>query len=200
MPRKVTRRLTLWVDKDLVGESADELLLMYKDMAEKHNDTVNRSRYPDSGFDVLTPSAEGCLEPAGYVVNGSHTQLKLKTGVRCVMDRFDPDDSDSMGWPEAFYLFPRSSISKTYCRLANNVGIIDSGYRGQLIAVFDILQNGPLPKDIREHAKPYTRLVQICCGDLRPFIVDVKMADGNDVENLISSTARGEGGFGSTGL
>ena len=31
-----------------------------------------------------------------------------------------------------FYVYPRSSISKTPLRMANSVGIIDSGYRGNL--------------------------------------------------------------------
>ena len=38
-----------------------------------------------------------------------------------------------------FYLYMRSSTaSKTPLRLANNVGIIDSGYRGNIKALFDI--------------------------------------------------------------
>ena len=35
-------------------------------------------------------------------------------------------------------LFPRSSISKTDLRLANAVGVIDSGYRGEVIVKFDL--------------------------------------------------------------
>ena len=31
---------------------------------------------------------------------------------------------------KAYYLFPRSSISKTPLRLANSIGLIDGGYRG----------------------------------------------------------------------
>ena len=34
-------------------------------------------------------------------------------------------------------LFPRSSVSKTNLRLANSVGVIDSGYRGEIILKFD---------------------------------------------------------------
>ena len=37
-----------------------------------------------------------------------------------------------------FYLHPRSSISKTKLRLANSTGIIDAGYRGHIMAMFDI--------------------------------------------------------------
>ena len=33
-----------------------------------------------------------------------------------------------------YYLYPRSSISKTPLILANSVGIIDSGYRGNIKA------------------------------------------------------------------
>ena len=32
-------------------------------------------------------------------------------------------------------LFPRSSISKTDLRLANGVGVIDSGYRGEVVFI-----------------------------------------------------------------
>ena len=34
----------------------------------------------------------------------------------------------------SYYLYPRSSISKTPLILANQVGIIDAGYRGNIIA------------------------------------------------------------------
>ena len=39
--------------------------------------------------------------------------------------------------PSPYYLFPRSSIYKTRYRLANSVGIIDCGYRGNLMAAMD---------------------------------------------------------------
>ena len=38
---------------------------------------------------------------------------------------------------KAYYLFPRSSISKTPLRLANSIGLIDGGYRGELIGMVD---------------------------------------------------------------
>jgi dUTPase len=203
---KVPSKLTVWVDRSIVGESTDELVRRYEEAATRHNDAVLLSRYPDSGFDVFTPV--GGVEQAGYLVNGSHTQMKLKTGIRCIMGEFhlpstgsvdDDNESWSMG-SEPFYLFPRSSITKTSCRLANNVGIIDSGYRGQLIAVFDVLpaQDGS-GYDASEHTQPYSRLVQICRGDLRPFVVEVRVAEEDDVQNIVASTQRGDGGFGSTG-
>ena len=42
------------------------------------------------------------------------------------------------GKPTAYYLYPRSSMgSKTPLRLSNSVGIIDAGYRGNIIGVVD---------------------------------------------------------------
>jgi len=38
---------------------------------------------------------------------------------------------------KAYYLFPRSSISKTPLRLANSIGLIDGGYRGEIVAMVD---------------------------------------------------------------
>ena len=38
---------------------------------------------------------------------------------------------------KAYYLFPRSSISKTPLRLANSIGLIDGGYRGELVGMVD---------------------------------------------------------------
>lgn len=196
-------KLTVWVDRSVVGDSTDELFKRYEGAAVKHNSMVLTSRYPDSGFDVFTPV--GGVEQAGYLVNDCYTQIKLKTGIRCAMGHFDVsgtgDDDEAWGMgSEPFYLFPRSSITKTSCRLANNVGIIDSGYRGQLIAVFDILPDRDgSGYDATEHVQPYSRLVQICRGDLRPFLVEVRIAEEDEVQNIVASTRRGDGGFGSTG-
>lgn len=84
-----------------------------------------------------------------------------------------------------YFLMARSSICKTPLRLANSVGLIDAGYRGEIMAVVDNIK-----------AAPYTvhrgdRLFQLVSADLSPitFIIVDKL----------SETSRGEGGFGSTG-
>jgi dUTP pyrophosphatase len=89
----------------------------------------------------------------------------------------------------SYYLYPRSSISKTPLILANSVGIIDAGYRGNIIAALRYIpfentnKNFVLRKD--------TRIVQICGPSLEPLKCEL-------VETL-SETSRGRGGFGSTG-
>lgn len=85
----------------------------------------------------------------------------------------------------AYFLLPRSSISKTPLRLANSVGLIDGGYRGELIAMCDNI------KDFSYTAEKGQRLFQVVACDCSPIFYEL-------VEEL-SETTRGAGGFGSTG-
>jgi dUTP pyrophosphatase len=82
-------------------------------------------------------------------------------------------------------VFPRSSIHKTPLTLSNSCGIIDSGYRGEVKAVFR--NNG-------RHDSLYKigdRIAQI-------IILPYPEIELEEVDEL-SSTERGEGGFGSSG-
>lgn len=81
-------------------------------------------------------------------------------------------------------IFPRSSISKTGLRLSNSVGVIDSGYRGEIMVKFDIIEGD----------KAYSLGDRICQLVILPYPQVVL----NNVAEL-STTDRGEGGFGSTG-
>lgn len=92
----------------------------------------------------------------------------------------------AMEIPEGHFGFvvPRSSLSKRNLLLANTVGIIDSGYRGEIMAV--IRNVGTTP----EVLNPQDRLFQMA-------IVPFTQVQFQQVTEL-SATARGEGGFGST--
>ena len=80
-------------------------------------------------------------------------------------------------------LFPRSSFSKTTLNLANSVGVIDSGYRGSIMLKFRYLEEGAV-YDVGDRV-----------GQL--LILPYPAIEFEEVEEL-SSTERGEGGFGST--
>lgn len=85
-------------------------------------------------------------------------------------------------------IFPRSSNRKTDCYLTNHVGVIDSGYRGEVMLSFKNRDMQALPK------KPYNigdRIGQI-------IIIPYPKIDFECVDEL-STTERGEGGHGSTG-
>ena len=104
--------------------------------------------------------------------------------------------------PCGFYLYPRSSISKTRMRLANSVGIIDAGYRGDLIAAVDTIglfgstDIWHVWKETLSPIKKYDRYFQVCAPDLSPFLVHIV----DTAEDLSPPTSRGQGGFGSTGV
>ena len=99
---------------------------------------------------------------------------KIKLGISC-------ENIDGKG----YFLFPRSSISKTPLRMANSIGLIDGGYRGEIMAVCDNI------KDYEFSISKGDRLFQLVSADLSS--IEFKI-----VENLSDST-RGKGGFGSTG-
>jgi dUTP pyrophosphatase len=86
-------------------------------------------------------------------------------------------------------------------RLANSVGIIDAGYRGNLTGMFDVVNiksENTTNKDT-DYAdyigEAYSRYVQICAPGLTPIIVKVVKS----LKDLGEATERGTGGFGSTG-
>lgn len=82
-------------------------------------------------------------------------------------------------------IFPRSSVYKTCCRLSNCVGVVDSGYTGELKAVFDILD-----KDYDAY-----KVGERCC---QLMLVQLPTVELQEVDELAPSD-RGKGGFGSTG-
>ena len=88
--------------------------------------------------------------------------------------------------PVHYWMVPRSSISKTGLMLCNSIGVIDSSYRGELMAY---LWN---TKDVPVNILKKDRLVQILAPDMG-YISQC------EVVSSLDCTARGEGGFGSSG-
>ena len=89
--------------------------------------------------------------------------------------------------PKGYYfeLVGRSSISKSGWMLANNIGIIDASYRGNImVAMVRVVEDAP------EIEIP-SRLVQIIPRQLA-------LMNPREVDEL-TDTLRGEGGFGSSG-
>jgi len=84
-----------------------------------------------------------------------------------------------------YLLLPRSSISKTNLRLSNSIGLIDAGYRGEIMAAVDNI------KSEEYTIEPGQRLFQLVAFDGSPISFEL-------VDEL-SETSRGAGGFGSTG-
>lgn len=132
----------------------------------------------DAGIDLIFPDDVTCE-------TGKVTYCNL--GIACEMQPLMKAESVS------FSLEARSSISKTPLMLANSRGIIDSGYRGPIIAALRCFIDKNHPSTIDNFTyqiKKGDRLVQIVSPNLNPIIVML-------VDEL-SETDRGSQGFGST--
>ena len=128
------------------------------------NAVVPSKAHPeDSGFDLVLVS-----------------KIKEENGVAFY------DTGIAVAPPEGYYfeVYGRSSISKSGYMLANNVGIIDSTYRGSIRVA--LVKVNPLASELELPC----RLVQMIP---RQFV----HLDPVEVDSL-DDTVRGEGGFGSS--
>ena len=83
-------------------------------------------------------------------------------------------------------VFPRSSLKNYDLSLSNSIGVIDSGYRGEIMAVF---------KKTKINGKYYN------IGERCAQIIIIPIPSINFIEvNELNDTERGNKGYGSTGL
>ena len=169
--------LLVYVDGD------NELKELYREKIDEHNNKIKNNSFPDAGFDLFCPEKKD-------IHYNRRNMIDLQ--IKCAMYKNVNCDGGPVKRYLSYYMYPRSSISKTSIRLANSVGIIDSGYRGSLIGAFRCL-----PYFKNDIASNYTviantRLLQICHPTLCPIYVTIVNA------NDLSSSVRGDGGFGST--
>jgi hypothetical protein len=181
-------------------DSNDEALVnIYKKAAINHNNKIiNDTHFYDAGFDLYLPKIESTPEGRKFFGNdlnnkGVHVN-KVDFEVKCCAKMYNGKGS----FYTPFYTYARSSISKTALRLANNQGIIDAGYRGNLIGMFDCIytdQDQSHSQRCEFYMDTYSRILQICAPGLVPIYIEIV----NTIEELGPSTSRGEGGIGSTG-
>lgn len=83
-------------------------------------------------------------------------------------------------------VFPRSSVRNYDLSMSNSVGVIDSGYRGEIIVTFNL-------------KNPWSNIYQVGDRIAQLVIVPVPLVQYAEVEEL-SETSRGTKGHGSTGV
>lgn len=133
----------------------------------------------DSGLDLFCPKT---------ITIGAGETVMIDLEIQCELHGYVPiDNSNRIHIINlSYYLYPRSSMGlRTPLRLANSVGIIDAGYRGNICAVVDNIKSEPYTVNEGD------RLFQICTADLLPF--EFKTV------NELSNSNRGSNGFGSSG-
>jgi dUTP pyrophosphatase len=149
--------------------------LLDPSLREFYQNMANYSH--DSGFDLYCPN-DLVIPPSNITCLTRKYSFGIPLGIAC------QPVSDT---PHGYYLYPRSSISKTPLRLANQTGIIDFGYRGEIIAKVDNISSTDFL------VSRGTRLFQLCAPDLTPIDIEI-LEDSDELE----SSERGSGGFGST--
>jgi len=176
--------LKIFVDSD-----DDDLKNKYVEAVNNHNNKISSNiHHIDAGFDLYCPS--DMLFSASKV-------NKLDFNVICSASVYRETHDGSPLYNTGYYMYPRSSISKSQLRLANNVGIIDAGYRGHLIGMFDVEYN-TFQNNVNTNVKvdKFDRYLQICAPGLIPICAVIV----NSMDELGCETVRGAGGFGSTGV
>lgn len=122
----------------------------------------------DAGFDLYCTSKE---------IDWTKRQIVCHTGL-------------SFEIPEGHVglIFPRSSVSNKPLMMANSVGVIDSGYRGEVTAKFNITGMNEI----------YANNYQVGDKIAQMIIIPYPEIEFEEADSL-SESDRGTGGYGSTG-
>jgi dUTP pyrophosphatase len=123
----------------------------------------------DAGWDLFTPEDVELVE-------GQITMVDLRI---------------KMAIPEGYFgmIVPRSSMAKRRILLANTVGIVDSGYRGNVQVALTYNPTIDMPMTTMVYHKE--RIAQI--------IIVPYLNEGVTFVSDLEDTERGDGGFGSSG-
>lgn len=141
---------------------------------KKLNDNAVIPQYAkpgDAGMDVIATSVDVTDD---YIEYGTGLAFEVPDGY-CML------------------IFPRSSNSKKDLLLANSVGVLDSGYRGELKLRFKKSYSPTIyGLSVNKIYDTGDKVGQI-------MIIPYPKIEFNEV-NELSETDRGDGGFGSTGI
>lgn len=136
------------------------------------------SKHGDAGMDLTATSKS--YDEHGNVVYGTSLAFEIPHGY-------------------VGLLFPRSSNTKKDLILGNSVGVIDSGYRGEVVFKFKLVMNCQKFEKAKQDGSAGFHLDVYNVGDRigQIIIMPYPQIEFNLVDEL-STTDRGIGGFGST--
>ena len=118
----------------------------------------------DAGADLVATSID--LSRDGQIVYGTGLAVEIPEGI-------------------VGLVFPRSSVRNYDLVMSNSVGVIDSGYRGEIMVTFNL-------------KNPWADIYKVGDRIAQLVIMPVPLAQYVEVEEL-SETSRGTEGHGSTG-
>lgn len=144
------------------------MVVRFKKLSDKAKTPV-RAHKTDAGYDLSSSSITTEVGEDAKLVIVYHTDIAVEI-------------------PEGYVglIFPRSSIFKKSLTLTNSVGVIDSGYRGELICKFKT--NTDVVPSVYKEGERFAQLVIV------PYLA-VEFEEAKE----LSEADRGTDGFGSTG-
>lgn len=153
-------------------EKQDEEMILNKRYMKVNIKKLNESavipKYAhdtDAGLDLVATSVE--VDDDGNLVYGTGLAFEIPVGY-------------------VGLVFPRSSVSLRSLVMANSVGVIDSGYRGEVTAKFK-----PIGQYLQNPYQIGERVAQL-------VIIPYPHVEFKEVD-ILSESERGTGGYGSTG-
>lgn len=139
----------------------------------------------DAGADLTATSVD--LSRDGQVVYGTGLAVEIPEGM-------------------VGLVFPRSSVRNKDLAMSNSVGVIDSGYRGEIMLTYNLTDtimttSEVHPDHVAKHGSSgeYWNIYNVGDRVGQLVIVPVPLIQYSEVKEL-SETVRGTGGHGSTGL
>jgi deoxyuridine 5''-triphosphate nucleotidohydrolase (dut) len=120
----------------------------------------------DAGADLVATSVDFSRDSNSQIVYGTGIAVEIPEGM-------------------VGLVFPRSSVRNYDLVMSNSVGVIDSGYRGEIIVTFNL-------------KNPWADIYKVGDRIAQLVIMPVPLAQFVEVEEL-SETSRGTEGHGSTG-
>lgn len=156
--------MTYTLEIEVIDRDNHELINYYDRLDD------NR-RKEDSGIDLLILRIE--TRRINEIMHGIRCRMLKQVGGKMIR--------------VPYWLIPRSSISETPFRMSNSIGLIDRGYRGEIIARVDYFAELEITDGWSGDS-----LFQIAAPDLG------EIAEVRRVESIDDITERGEDRFGST--
>ena len=130
--------------------------------------TPVRAHAEDAGFDLTCTQITTEINECGQIILVYHTGIAVEI-------------------PEGYFglLLPRSSVFKKSLALTNSAGVIDSGYRGEIVAKFRTTTD--VVPSIYKDGEKFAQLLILPVPEVT-FTEALELSD----------TERGDGGYGST--
>ena len=122
----------------------------------------------DAGADLVATSVDFSRDSNSQIVYGTGIAVEIPEGM-------------------VGLVFPRSSVRNYNLSMANSVGVIDSGYRGEIMVTFNF-----------NSRTPDNTIYQVSDRIAQLVIIPVPLAQYVEVDEL-SETERNTSGHGSTG-